>query len=480
MSHFKETIEQVTSFENKQRVEDDNERFMIYNGRIRDAVKRAITKEFQLPETVQQLVGRIIPINITQKIINKLASVYNQAPVRTPKDKDLNDQELINLYQESFMIDQKMKFANRWFKLHKHTVIEPFVDHLGVPRMRALASQMYTPFSDDPLQPERMTMLVKHAKISTTSPKDSRFHIWTDEMFVIVDGEGSPLLNEMVALNNPEGVNPFGVIPQTYIAEADDGNLIPISDDDLISMSIAIPLLLTDLAFASKYQLWSILAIIGAEAENVTFNPNTVMSIPMGASLEVIKPELDVDKALRTIEALVGLLLTTKNLSVSDVSLSLEGGKEASGVAKMIDNAETTEDRKDQQAFFANGEKTFWDKYARNILPVWVESKQLHQDYVGKFSEEFELSIRFADPKPFIGDKDTVDLEVVKKDNNLTTDKMALQAIHPDKDEEEIQALLDEIGKANQEKVEAARKAMAEKPEEEDKEEEDGEDGTGA
>ena len=204
------------------------------------------------------------------------------------------------------------------------------------------------------------------------------------------------------------------MIPFTYIAESDDGNLIPISDDDLVNMQIAIDLLLTDLAFASKYQLWSILAFIGADSENVDFNPNSILSLPADSSVQVIKPDLDSDKALAMVEQLVGLLLTTKNLSVGDVSGKLSTSNAASGVSKMLDSAETTEDRKDQQAFFSNAEKEFWRKFAHNILPVWVNQGRIDKRFAGSFSDDFELSIRFADPRPFIGDRERVELEEKK------------------------------------------------------------------
>lgn len=459
---LKEIAESVIDVHNQQRLEADKARFLIYNGKVRDVVEQAIRKEFQKPETVSQLIQRIVPLNITQKIIQKLAGVYQQKPVRRPIDQNEADQILINLYEDSFQINQKMKFANRWFKLFKHCALEPFVDRDGIPRMRALASPMYTPFSDDPIQPERMTAFVKHIKMDTHDVHQMRLEVWTDEEFYIVDGAGNIVLEEMRALDNLEGVNPFGVIPFTYISEADDGNLIPISDDDLVNMQITINLLLTDLAFASKFQLWSIIAVRGAENQNISMNPNSILSLPEGSQIDVIKPELDVNEALAMIEALIGLLLTTKNLSVGNVAVKLEGGANAaSGVAKMLDSAETTEDRKDQQEFFRQGEKRFWDKFAHKLLPTYVRQQVLNPEYVQAFTNDFELSIRYADPKPFIGDKDTVDLEIKKLDNKLTTQEMALQVIHPDKDSEEVERLLNDINQDSAQKMARLQEALA-------------------
>jgi hypothetical protein len=470
---LKETMDIVKSADNLKRIDEDFVRYKMYNGQVRDVIKAAIRKEFERVETINELEKRIIPINLMQKIINKLAAVYQQPATRKSKDKNVSDDELIVLYEESFRINQKMKFANRNFKNFKHTVLEPFLDRDGIPRIRSLPSHTYTPMSDDPVQPERLTQLVKHVRVNRTDPKRSRFQVWTDEEFFIVNGEGTVVADEMAALNNLEGVNPFGVIPFTYIAENDDGNLIPISDDDLVSMAVAIPLLLSDLSFASKYQLWSILALIGVDDQKITFNPSSVINLPPGADVKVIKPEVDVEKALAMVEQLVGMLLTTKNLSVGDVTGNLSTSRIQSGIASLLDKAETTEDRKDQEEFFRDGEKEFWGKFAHKVLPVWVTQKKIAPEFVGSFTKEFELSIRFADPKPFVGDKDRVELEDMKIQSGFTTHEMALQTVHPDKDGDQIKALQEEIEKEKKQRVEEAQRAMqdAAEPDPEDEEE---------
>lgn len=448
----KEIIDRVKDSENTQRVKDDFDRFKVYNGKLKDIIKKAISSEFARPETVFELSNRIVPLNITQKIINKLSMVYMESPMRAPLDKNPGDQELIDLYSDSLNVNMIGKQANRFFKLHKHTAWMPFLDRDGIPRLRALPSQSYTPISDDPKEPERPTAFVKHLN-KEIDPANQRFSIWTDDEFLIVDGKGNVQLNDMLALNNPNGENPFGKVPFVYISENDDGNLIPISDDDLITMQVAICLLLTDLAFASKYQLWSIFVIEGADgSQKIELNPNSVINIPPGAKLTTVKPETDIDKALSLIESLISLLLTTKNLSVGDISgmVKAEG---ASGVAKMIDRSETTEDRKDQQAFFIDAEKRLWDLFAHNMLPWWVSTGQINRDFIGNFSDNFELSIRFMDPKPFVGDKESVEVEILKLNNNLTSMDRALKAIHNELDAEQVSELEQQINKENKERM---------------------------
>lgn len=451
----KETIEYVQSYNNRERVSEDYNRFLVFNGKVKEIVRKAISKEFELQETVDELSGRIVPINLVQKIITKLAMVYKQAPYRKPLYRDPGDQELLDLYTTVLKMNMNGKLANRFFKLHKHTVWEPFLDYEGIPRLRTIASHMYTPISEDPIQPGRPTKFVKHIYTYGSDLKKHRYQIWTDEEFKIVDGNGYVLKSEMDQLNNRDGINPYGKIPFIYIAENDDGRLIPISDDDLINMQVVINLLLTDLNFASKYQLWSLLVLKNSDGTSkISFNPNSIINLPPGAELDVVKPDVNIDAALRQVEALVGMLLTSKNLSVGDVTGQVSAAQvSASGISKMVDRAESTEDRQDQEAYFIDAEKRFFNLFAHYMLPVWVDQNVLHREYIGKFTDEFEVSIQFQDPRPFLGDKETIEVEKMKMDNGLTTRFQAIKNIHPDLESSEIEDLISSIDKEKAESI---------------------------
>ena len=472
MPSLKEIAEQVRETENVIRIKEDQVRFEVYNGRLRDAIKEAIHKEFKLPETINELVNRIVPINITQKIVNKQAMLYMQPPQRRPVDKNPADQELLDLYSKSFKMDRKGRQSNRLFKLHKHTLWEPFLDREGIPRLRCLPSQTYTPLSFDPVQPDKPTHIVKNL-IEDQDERKKRMAVWSDEEFVVIDGEGTIDVQQMQELNNPEGVNPFGVLPFTYIAENDDNMLIPISDDDLISVQIVLNILLTDVAFANKYQLWSLLVLEGmTETSNITFNPNSVIGLPAGVTLNAIKPNVDTEKVLAFSKELVESLLVTKNLSTG--SGMTADATSQSGIAKMIDRSELTEDRLDQESFYVDAEREHWDKFAHNILPVWVASGQVNPEFVGKFSDAFELSIQFADPKPAISDEQTIKQEEMKVAAGFSTHKMAVQNVNPNLDDSEIDQLLADIEKEKVDRIAFMQRNMAPVGREEGEDQDDG------
>lgn len=446
----KEAIEQVLESQNRIRIERDKLRFNVYQGQLRDEIIAKLRQEFVLPDTVSQMAHRVVPLNITQKIINKLAMVYKEPPLRTPKEDSETDQELIDLYSQSFKVNQRGKWANRYFKLFKHALWEPFIDRDGVPRLRTIPSQHYTPLSDDPVQPERPTVIIKHIKMDAGNPSESRFEYWSDENFLIVDGDGRVKFDEMPE-DNQEGINPFGKMPFVYIPENDDGNLVPIPDDDLISMQFVIASILSDLTFASKNQAWSLYVLTGVDQnQTLSLNPTSVVTLPEGASLDTVKPEVDITEMLAEVETLIGMLLTTKNLSVGDISGSIRATNSASGVAMMIDRSETTEDKMDQEAFFIDAEKRLWDLWAHHMLPVFVTQGKLDPEFRGTFSSDFEAQVVFPDMKPFISDKELIEIETAKLSNKLTTKKRVLKSLNKDMDDADIDALIAEIEEEGQ------------------------------
>ena len=245
--------------------DDDIRRDWIYHGKIRDVVMEALFEEFKKPESIVELNQRMIPINIVQKIINKLSMVYKTAPMRKAADGNEDDNELIQVYEEGLKINRCMKTANRHFKLYKRSLVEIYLNKFQVPSLRTIPRGSYEVFSTSAIDPQIPDTILKILAWDK-DPAKRVYEWWTDEDFLITNGKGEPDLGRMGAMGNTTGSNPFGVLPFTYINESDT-QLIPLPDDDLLKVGVAIPLLLSDLSFASKYQAWSMIYTIGVDGE---------------------------------------------------------------------------------------------------------------------------------------------------------------------------------------------------------------------
>jgi hypothetical protein len=441
----KEIMEYVVSEENRNRVKSDYKNYLMYNGQLTGLIQDAMAREYILPETLQNLNARTVPINITQKIIGKLAQVYRNPPTRKPVVKQEDDQDLIDFYAKEWNLNRLMKFANTMFKNNKNVVVEPFLDYEGKPSQRAVPSHNYTIVSNDYIDPTRMTGYIKHWIIDPKEKANNRYIYWSEAEHLILNEEGSVMTSEM-AQYEMDGTNPYGVIPATYIKDSED-RLVPLVEEDLPRMQILICILLSDLAYASKYQCWSTIAVFGDGIEKrIPFNPSSTLTLGKDDRVEVIKPEVDIPEMLQQIKENMGMLLSSKGLKASSMD-SVNADNAAAGIAKLIDSSETTEVREDQEAFFRAAEEELWDKFAHNIHPVWASSKEIHPDYKEQFSEEFELSISFPDMGIPITPSQKID-DVIKLVNaGLISKTQAIKEVYPEFTEDEIKDKLLEVNR---------------------------------
>ncbi len=449
---LKSICEEVSSPHRRDARMEDYKRYLMFNGKTADIIKEAICKEFKNPETVNELIARLIPINLTQKIITKLAGIYVQAPLRAVVDENQADGELMEKYVEVLNLNQRKKEANRYFKLYKRNLEETFVDESGTPHVRNLPRHTYEVFSLSSLTPNRPDVVVKILKDDKLSSK-MKLAVWSNESHWICDGGGKILTDDMNEMNNPEGLNPYKVLPFVYINESSD-SVDPLSDDDLLKMSIAIPLILTDICFATKYQSWSLIYTIGYDG-NIPSNPNSVVPMNYGPegqtpTIGQIKPEIDTDKVLTLVKSLMAMLLTTKNLSIGALKMNLDSADVASGISKMIDSADSVEDKTDQQAFFEKAEKDLWQLLSKHMIPFWRENGLLRDDLNSEFSPAFEMDIFFMQPKVMITEMEQIEISKARMDAGFSTLDYELSQIYPQLTKEQREELAEEIQEEKQ------------------------------
>lgn len=445
-------IKDVRSGARKDARMQDYKKWLMLNGKTNEIIKEAISREFKKPETVEELQARLVPINVLQKIITKLAGVYTEAPARYTLDKNTSDEELLEEYVDDMQLNIRMKEANKYFKLFKRTLIEVFVDETGYPQVRNLPKHCYEVYSFSKISPNVPQLIVKIIKEVADEDK-CLYAIWTDENHVIVNGKGNVEVQAMQEMNNTELVNPYGKMPFIYINES-SLSCDPIQDDDLVKLSITIPVILTDLCFAQKYMSWGIIYTIG-DVGDVPVNPNSVIPLNYdqdGNKPEIgtIKPEVDTEKVLTLVKTLIAILLSTKNLSVGAIKFDLNAQDVASGVSKMLDSAESVEDKKDQQSFFMQAEDDLWSLIKNNMIPYWRANNLLADEFNKEFSPTFEVQVIYQEPKVLITDSEKVDLAKKRLESGFSTLQRELAFLYPAMTKDEIAELELEITQEKQ------------------------------
>lgn len=431
----------------------NNQLFNIYEGDLLTYILEDLKADLS-PQSFAQMKTRISPINVLKRLVDKLSKIYAKAPKRNIEDGADKDAELVTFYSDEMSVNTYMSMANEFFNLFKTVAIEPFLDQ-GKPRLRIIPADRFFVHSTDIVNPMRPTHFVKiMGKMhSTQTGKTSTvLYLYTDTEFLIVDDEGNVLQDAMERAGIPDGVNPYGVIPIVYVNRSRH-DLIPKQDTDTLTMTKLLPILISDLNFAVKFQAFSIMYGIDVDEEGLKMSPNAFWRLKSDPSnpngkpqLGTIKPEVNIDQVLGFISAQLAFWLNSRNIRPG--TMSARGGTVntenfSSGISKAIDEMDTSEDRQKQVPYFIEAEAALWDLIINRLHPIWMRDNRFEMPVA--FSKSVDVRTEFAEQRPMIDPTAVITNGVLKLTNALATRKMVLQEIYPDSTPEQIDEMLVQI-----------------------------------
>lgn len=427
--------------------------YKIFNGGLAEVLEDTIRKEFTDPQAVTDLLGRLVPINIMKKVIKKKASVYTEAPLRSATIENTDDDELVEDYEDATKLNIKQKQANRYLELFQKNLKEIFASKMnGTVLVKNLPPHTYEVFNiinPDRSRPDIVCKIVSDSRVQ----KDQVLYWYSDESFYVTNGDGEVIADRMAAFKNPMGINPSGQLPFVYKCKSED-SVDPIVNDALLKITIAIPIVLTDLFFACKYQCWSMIYTIGVKGE-INRNPSTVIPLDFSDNAQnggqtpvigSIQPSVDADKVISMVNSVLNLFLSSEGLSGGTLSTgqSSNATDVVSGVSKMMDSAEVMEDRKDQQDDMLDDENMTWMKF-KAMAPYWRNNQLLPPQLDKEFSPDFIISTSFKEPKPLLSETDALALSDKRMKLKYTTWTRELKLLYPDYTDDQIEELKQEI-----------------------------------
>jgi len=440
-------------------VKENSDLFEIWQGQLLEQLLRDLAKQLSV-ESFEQAEHRAAPINILRKITQKRSRVYSSPPIRSVIDGTETDMALLEFYEKSLDIDVLMgQLANQFFNMHKWTNIELFVDE-EMPRMRVNPADTILPWSNSRMNPTRPTAWIKFMGTAVVSEtKDGgelttiEDVIWiiSDDEFLIADTSGTIRFDLMEQVEIENSSNPAGKMPFIGI-NRDRFALLPKPDSDTLVMSKLIPLLITDLNVSVMFQAFSIIYGIDLNFSNARMAPNALWDLKSDPEsektpvLNKLKPEVDIDEVISFVQTQLAFWLDSMNIRPGTIG-KLSRDNFASGISKIIDESDTTEDRKQQIPFFKKAEVQLWNLVMHTYHPHWVQTGQIQEKRL--FSPGAVVETIFEDPKPVV-DRTTV-LRDVKTEIGLglLDQKRALQRLNPNMKEDQIDEMIKDI-KANQ------------------------------
>jgi hypothetical protein len=435
----KEIIEYVKA--NADFINTNNEALNIYEGNLLPYVDKILQTSLSA-NYYNSIKDRVLPINILQRFIDKVSVTYAKSPSRI--SEDAREQEFVDFYREALDIDQSGYIADAYSNLFKGFAWEPYVDKNGKPAIRELPFNSFLVMSDSSVNPEEETVFIKLMGKKGESEDSMLLHVYTDQEFDAFYMSGTEATEYLI---ENEGINVIGVIPFVY-GKRQKNRLLPVLDSDMLKISKAIPVMLSDAAGAQMFQCFSILFGVDVNFDNAKMSPNVIWSLKSDRESDktpqvgTIKPEADTQKVIDFVMTIFTLWLETKGIRVGSMG-QISGTNSASGIAKMIDELDVYEIIKKQQEWFEKDESELWNVKLPKIHNYWIKSGMVNPSKVpGLMPDELEIEVEFEDPKPLKSRKE--EIEEIKAEIELGTMTMeqAIKLLHPEYDDVKIQETL--------------------------------------
>lgn len=482
-------IKEITGTENLRRKSKHLRAHEILKDKTKKWVIEMLSREFS-QETVAMMVNRASNISIMKKVVNKLAKSYSAGADRVIPGSDEETIKL-NKLAETLGANTHLKKVDRYLYPHRNVLLtclpkknfresddqKPKFDltlsamppHLYdvVPHYENEEQAMVLIITDfveqvggygpdattaDGRQVQNRIVLDnfdRKEQAIADSPADRgvenrEFIFWTDRYHFTTDSKG-----EIIKEKSPEQLlNPIQKIPGEFFAVDQDGSFWAEGGDDLVDGAILINVELTDLYTIKNFQGWGQPVLITGQIDKeYKGGPNRLLKLKQepgepAPSFQYVSSNPPLEQHMRSIEMTCGFYLSTNNLSPTNVAGSLDATTFPSGIAKMVEDAQSTEPVEDRQRYFKDKEPGLWDTVARwqNLL---FDSKSLTE----KFMEIGQIDTRgvelsFPTPKPVISETEKLDNLAKRKKLGLNTKEELIRIDDPDISDEKLQEKL--------------------------------------
>jgi len=378
----------------------------ILEGELLKFIESHLKEEFS-EKSFKNIQPRIAPINFLKRIIDKTSKIYQQNPQRVIVDGTDQDQELLDWYVKSMRLNSKLNTGNEYFNTFKTNLNQVYLDDMK-PKVRPIANDRFFLYSTNMIDRTVPTEVL--LPFGQDMRKDARgndvkvdlFKLYSDDQILIVDDAGDVISNP----ENPEGINPFGSLNGLFMYVNRSTNfLLPPMDSDTMRMTVLIPVLLSDLNYAVKYQAFSILYGIDVDDENLAKSPDAFWMFKTDPGddkkpeLGQIKPQVDITDVIQLITTELSMWLNSRNIRPGSVS-DLSAENMISGISKLVDEMDTSDERQKQAELYSSAEEDWWSGLMHNVHPYWVSQNSIEMSQL--FSPNARVEVTFPEQLPML------------------------------------------------------------------------------
>ena len=250
-----------------------------------------------------------------------------------------------------------------------------------------------------------------------------------------------------------DGTNPLEYIPFIYVYDS-SRKLIPTPDSDLFPMAIDTSVALTNLNYANLFMSHSLIYGIDLDTESLSklkAAPNKFLNLKTDPSrrqtggagnVGAITPQINIPDTLQSIQEKIGLWLSSRGLQTQAAAGNVTAQNYASGIAKLIDEADAISLYKEQIIFFRHIEEAIWTMI-RDIHGYWADIGIIGE--TRRYSDGFDPIVQFQIAQPTYSEDVLVDVLIKELENGLITRKGAIKRLNPEFTAAEIDNYLREV-----------------------------------
>lgn len=453
----KEIVDEIKGAENISRKRYEQRKFDIYRNRQAQYVLERLRDEFG-SKSVSQM-RKVLSINPLPRIIQEQASLYTNEPCRHFSDASEQEQETLEQLYHYCKVDQNMRLANRYYKLHEQAFLY-VVPNDGYIYPRALTPKdldvipdandpekayayilnvwnmdLYNTFISQSSVPEGGGYYQTDSlnqKIGDDSDRDKlleRYVVWTADMHFTMDGLGQ-IVGEVVE-------NPIGELPFVDISLEKDFQFFVARGSQAAEFVIDLLSQLSDLANVSRLQSYAQAVISSVEEpKNIIVGPGKVMWLKLDPNSPDSKPTFafespsaDLNGGLEIINAQLKMFLSSIGLDATIVSGETQAKAFSSGVDHLLANLDKFQASKQDMDLFRNVETQVFHLMVKwnNIMQPVSGDGELDPVLKGsQISDKVGFEINYEEPTSVQTQGEKEDSTIKLLDAGLISKKDAL------------------------------------------------------
>lgn len=467
----KKIIKEIESDENLRRKEESFRRSEIYKKRQAKYILERLAADLGV-ESARDM-RTFTSINLTQKMIHELASIYKYEPWREFSLLNETQLDVVRSHYKYSHTDVNLKKSNRMYKLHEQCALK------CVPKNGFLKQEVLQPHHYDvipnKMDQEKAEIYVVSAfdrsRINNsylTSRRDEyenrtfmsdgvnqkigdnddwnlkpKIYYWWNSLYNFATNQKGEVLDSesmmpLASVDFNQFVNPIQRLPFVDIASDKDFEYWVRSGSSVTEFNIDFGTILSDNVNINKNQGFSQAVITSVEApKNIRVGPDRVMWLkinknaesPQVPKFEFVTPSPDMQGSLETTRDLLKYFLVGESINIKQI---LEGssGNAASGIDHLLSMIEKFEASQDDFSLFYKVEQELYE-----IMILWHNAFRKTSDGLNKkvdgpeIPEMSEVNVKFGGPTQILSQTEKLDFVSRQLELGLMTPVEAIEEL---------------------------------------------------